>query len=103
MPWGPLATYRCRRPPQYAHDVAAPWTQHFDFYVAVDDGQPVSVVVDMAAIEHVPVASHPTVLLVRVPMKNPYPNGLRSDAEFDAMSAVEDVLVSALESNTRTP
>jgi hypothetical protein len=101
MPRAPSGGQRRRcHPPQYAHNVAAPWTQHFDFYVAVEDGRPVSVVVDMAAIEHVPVASHPTVLLVRVPMKNPNPNGLRSDAEFDAMSTVEDVLVNALESNT---
>ncbi len=54
----------------------------------------------MAALEHAPLASHPTVMLLRVPMKDPYPNGLRSDAEFDAMSRVEDVLVSALGSNT---
>jgi len=80
--------------------VGAPWTQHFDFYIAVNDGWPVSVVVDMAALEHAPLASHPTVMLLRVPMKDPYPNGLRSDAEFDALSRVEDVLVSALGSNT---
>lgn len=80
--------------------MGAPWTQQFDFYIAVDDGWPASVVVDMAALEHAPVASHPTVMLLHVPMKDPYPNGLRSDAEFDAMSKVEDALVRDLESNT---
>ncbi|UBQ01282.1 DUF695 domain-containing protein [Curtobacterium sp. TXMA1] len=48
--------------------MGAPWTQQFDFYIAVDDGWPASVVVDMAALEHAPVASHPTVMLLHVPI-----------------------------------
>ncbi len=50
----------------------------------------------MNAAPHAPLASHPIQLAVRVTMKAPRPDGLRSREESGALFALEDALVSAL-------
>ena len=73
------------------------WEQDLEFYFLMVDGLPMSVVIDLAAAPYLPLRTHDTALQVRVPMHQPFPNGLRSDEEFDALSALEDDLVSAAE------
>lgn len=73
------------------------WEQDFDFYMARIEGQPASFVIDLAAAVHAPVASHPIQLSIRVPMLSPRPDGLRDGGELDALGALEDQFVAALE------
>jgi regulator of RNase E activity RraB len=73
-----------------------PWTPSFDFYIATLDGDPAAIALDMGAADHAPVPTHPRRLAVRITMKHPRPDGLRSREEFDALSAVEDRISEAL-------
>jgi regulator of RNase E activity RraB len=60
------------------------------------DGDPASISLDLGASEHVPVEDHPLRLALRIAMKRPRPDGLRSSEEFDALSAIEDRLVESI-------
>lgn len=75
----------------------APWKQDFNFFVAMSDDKPASIFLDLEAGNHAPVAGCETAIVVSVPMKYPLPNGLRSSAEFEALTAAEDALVAAVE------
>lgn len=72
------------------------WEQDFDVYFTLIDDAPASVVVDLAAGAHAPVASHPVRLTTRVPMRIAREDGLRDAAELDALSDLEDRFVDAL-------
>ncbi|MEZ4403101.1 MAG: DUF695 domain-containing protein [Kofleriaceae bacterium] len=73
------------------------WAQDFDFYMARIDAKPASIVFDLAAAVHAPVATHPILLRIHVPMLAPRPDGLRAAAELDALSQLEDQFVERLE------
>lgn len=73
------------------------WAQDFDVYMATLDDKPASFVIDLAAAAHAPVASHPVLVRVRVPMRAPRADGLRADAELAPLAALEDQFVEALE------
>ncbi len=75
----------------------ASWEQDFDFYMAMIEELPASFVIDLQAARHAPVASHPILLSVRVPMQLRRDDGLRDGQELDALAAVEDQFVDALE------
>jgi hypothetical protein len=74
------------------------WEPDFDFYESrfeSDTGTGVTRVVlflDMGAAAHAPVASHPVRLLVRIAMRTPREDGLRSEEESDALYAAEDAI-----------
>ena len=68
------------------------WEPSFDLYFTDLDDSPYSFVLDLAAGEHAPVASHPVRAQLRVAMKDPYENGLRSSEEAAALHALEDAL-----------
>ncbi|MDN3494769.1 DUF695 domain-containing protein [Planococcus sp. APC 4015] len=72
------------------------WIPVFDFYLALLDGAPIAVWLDMEAVNHAPLPSHPLAMRVRIPMRKPQPNGLRSDEEFDALNDLEDELTRSL-------
>ncbi|MFP2957862.1 DUF695 domain-containing protein [Myxococcus sp. 1LA] len=73
-----------------------PWDESFDTYlIELEDG-PTSFLLDMHAAPHAPLASHPIRLAVRVTMKSPRPDGLRSREESEALFTLEDALVAAL-------
>src|SRR5262245_61311348 len=72
------------------------WTPDFDFYMTLIDDKPASIVVDLAARAAAPVASHPILVGIRVPMQRPRPDGLRDGDELDALAAVEDQFTEAL-------
>lgn len=73
------------------------WEQDFDFYMAMIDELPASFVIDLAASQHAPVATHPLLLSVRVPMAMRREDGLRDAREVEALGALEDQFVEALE------
>lgn len=73
-----------------------PWTPRFDFYIATLDGDPAAIALDMGAADHAPVRTHRRRLAVRITMKQPRPDGLRSREEFDALTAVEDRISEAI-------
>lgn len=73
-----------------------PWEQDFDVYLTRLDESPISVVVDLDAASHAPVGTHPYLLRVRIVMKKPDENGLRSRNEFEALNALEDALLEGL-------
>jgi hypothetical protein len=73
------------------------WEQDFDFYMAMIEDLPASFVVDLTAAKHAPVESHPLLLSVRVPMEMHREDGPRDARELDALGAVEDQFVDALE------
>jgi hypothetical protein len=72
------------------------WKPDWDFYMTRVGEQPMSMRIDLAAERHVPLASHPLRLTVRVVMHQPTPEGLRSDEEAPALFALEDALDAAL-------
>ncbi len=73
-----------------------PWTPSFDFYIAQLDGDPAAIALDLGAADHAPLKTHPRRLAVRITMKAPRPDGLRSRDEFDALSLVEDRIAEAV-------
>jgi hypothetical protein len=77
--------------------VAPPWTEDFDFYEGRMGDDRVMVLIDLAANRHAPLPSHPIRLQVRVAMLQPRLDGLRSDEEKDALFALEDRVVPALQ------
>lgn len=70
------------------------WEPDFDFYEAQFDEARVAIFLDLAGVSHAPLASHPLRLQVRVAMKTPRADGLRSPEEEEALFAVEDAIVS---------
>lgn len=73
------------------------WQQDYDFYLTQLDDQPATVVLDLNAAAHAPVASHPLLVTIVVPMQRPRADGLRSPDELDDLAAIEDQFVDALE------
>lgn len=74
-----------------------PWTENFDFYEAAATTGRAMVSLDLAAAPHVPLSSHPVRMQFRVKMHSPRPDGLRSAEEADALFALEDRLVAAMD------
>jgi len=72
------------------------WNEGFDFYLTHLEEDPASILVDLTAALHAPLASHPKRLIIRVKMKEPQANGLRSSGEADALFRVEDAITDAL-------
>jgi hypothetical protein len=72
------------------------WQPDFDVYFTLIEDKPASIVLDLEAAKHAPVASHPLRLSVRVPMLRPRPDGLRDASELDDLAQLEDSFVDAL-------
>jgi hypothetical protein len=73
-----------------------PWKESFDVYFRHTEEGPHSVLLDMEAVRHAPLASHPVVWRLTLPLKFPTPNGLRQAEEKDAVFAVQDALEARL-------
>jgi regulator of RNase E activity RraB len=73
------------------------WDGDWDFYEGTMEEDRMFVTLDLAAQEHAPLASHPMRLHVRFAMLQPREDGLRSDEEKDAIFALEDKIVEAME------
>jgi hypothetical protein len=76
------------------------WSPSFDVYESRIEDRRIIFVLDMAAAEYAPLESHPVRLQVRVAMRSPREDGLRSPDESDDLHALEDTIVSRLESGT---
>jgi len=68
------------------------WQPQFDVYMALVDGSPASIVLDMGAVPHAPVSSHSLRLQVRVKLLHPRDDGLRDASELEKMGEIEDTL-----------
>lgn len=78
--------------------MSKPWDESFDFYLVELEEGPASMVLDMEAARHGPLASHPKRVTVTIQMKQASPNGLRSDEEAEALFKLEDALLDAITS-----
>ncbi len=91
------------RPVGDACHVPPPWTPTFDVYLtrlAADEGAeegPAAFVLDMGAMEHAPLESHPLRLQVRFALKNETKDGLRDPNEAESLDALERHSVEALD------
>lgn len=74
-----------------------PWQQDFDVYLAMIEELPASFVVDLAAAEHAPLATHPLLLTVRIEMQLKREDGLRHADELDVLGEIEDQFCDTLE------
>ncbi len=73
------------------------WKPNFDFYETRIDGARAIIRLDLGAVRHAPVNTHPMRLQVRVKMLAPREDGLRSEGEADALFALEDKIASVLQ------
>lgn len=69
---------------------------HWDFYFFVVDGRPCSTMLDLALISAAPDPERPWLLSVRMPLKEPRPDGLATNAEATVLGGIEDGLVRSL-------
>jgi len=68
----------------------------WDFYACRVDDKPGSIFADLAIAREAPLAGSPQMGYVLVEMNAPRPDGLSSQAEFDALAAIEDKLEAEL-------
>ena len=69
----------------------------WDFFQCKVNGRPASIYLDMALKRSAPDKQRHALLVIRVDLQLPHPaNGLSTDAEFDALAAIEDQLTEAL-------
>lgn len=80
--------------------MARSWTPDFDFYPTLVDGRRASIVVDLEAPRHAPLPRFGVLVSVRIPMKQPRPDGLRDGAELEPLARLEDALVPSVEAGT---
>ena len=73
------------------------WEPDFDFYEAEFDEARVALFVDLAAAKNAPLATHPLRLQMRVAMRAPRADGLRSPDEEAELFALEDAIVTKVE------
>lgn len=67
-------------------------TEDWDFYFCRVDDRSASIFLDLGVAKDPPRTAYPVMSYVRVTMRNPRPDGLSSNEEFEALKAVEDQL-----------
>lgn len=67
-------------------------TDQWDFFFLRVDDQPASIFVDLGLADEAPIGDFPYLGYVRVAMLNPRADGLSSEAEFDALCALDNDL-----------
>jgi hypothetical protein len=72
------------------------WDGDWDFYEGSLEEDRAFVMLDLAAREHAPLASHASRLQIRFAMLQPREDGLRSNEEAEAIFALEDKIVDAM-------
>jgi regulator of RNase E activity RraB len=73
------------------------WTPQFEFFEALLDEDRLIILVDLGAARCAPVAGHDLRLQIRVKMRRPREDGLRSQAEAPDLFALEDRLVAGMQ------
>lgn len=65
----------------------------WDFYALRVDDQPASIFLDLGIAQDVPVRTHPHMAYLRVVMRQPRPDGLSSQDEYETLIAIEDQVI----------
>jgi hypothetical protein len=73
------------------------WEGDWDFYEGTMEDDRAFITIDLAAQSEAPLESHPLRLQIRFAMQQPREDGLRAREEADAIFAVEDKIVQAME------
>lgn len=68
----------------------------WDFYPCLVDSKPASIFLDLGVAQEAPDKRYPVMAYVRLYMRDPREDGLSSSAEFETLTAIEDVLVRKL-------
>jgi len=68
----------------------------WDFYFFVVDGRPCSTMLDLGLADHAPDRERPWLVSIRIPLRDPRPDGLTTNAEASALGHLEDALVRSL-------
>ncbi|MHA7634843.1 DUF695 domain-containing protein [Corallococcus sp. M7] len=79
-----------------APSFAKPWREAFEDYFRWSTQGPQTVGIDLGANPLAPMASHPVLWRLALPLKNPMSNGLRDSDEEDAVFAVQGALEECL-------
>lgn len=74
-------------------------SEDWDFYPLLVDGEPASIYLDLGLAAEAPIVGQPYLSYLRVYMREPRPDGLSSQDEFDSLIAIEDSLQSSLGSS----
>ena len=72
-------------------------TDEWDFYFCHVDDKPSSIMVDLGRRNAIPASGFPNLAFLRLYMQHPRPDGLSSDTEYEALSAIEKMLEAAWE------
>lgn len=73
--------------------------EDWDFYPLLVDSEPASIYLDLGVAQAAPVRAQPHMAYVRVLMRQPRHDGLSSNEEFEALSALEDALIKSAVQN----
>ncbi|HOY77072.1 MAG TPA: DUF695 domain-containing protein [Hyphomonadaceae bacterium] len=65
----------------------------WDFYLLRVDDQPASIFVDLGIAGDAPIHTHPQLGYLRLVMRQPRPDGLSSQDEYEALMAIEDQVI----------
>lgn len=74
-------------------------SEDWDFYSLLVDGEPASIFFDLGLSTDAPILGQPYMSYVRVFMREPRPDGLSSQEEFDSLIAIERSLEASLGSS----
>jgi regulator of RNase E activity RraB len=72
---------------------------HWDFYFFVADGRPCSTMLDLSLVSGAPDAERPWLVSIRIPLRDPRPDGLASNAEATSLGSLEDGLVRSIDAS----
>lgn len=65
----------------------------WDFYILQVDDQPASILVDLGIVRDAPIRTHPHLGYLRLVMRQPRPDGLSSQDEFETLMAIGDQVI----------
>ena len=76
--------------------------EDWDFYFLRVDDEPASIYLDIGLARRAPIASQPQMAYVRVFMRQPRPDGLSSNEEYDDLVSLEDALTMRVTAESHT-
>lgn len=77
-------------------------SDNWDFYSCRVDDEPASIYLDLGLADEAPLKERPFMAYVRVHMRQPRPDGLSSQEEFEELLRLEDHLIAALTAADRS-
>lgn len=72
-------------------------SDNWDFYSLRVDDQPASIFLDLGIARDTPIRTHPLMAYLRLAMRQPRPDGLSSQEEYDTLMAIEDQVIPQIE------